>query len=432
MSAEQALKTGLEAGRAETKQEIESQVRAAQRGAQTLSAINRAGASTEARRAYTTQLTMADFGDVYDAQKIQRDQRHCEGRRGKFAMQAAEEKRRAEGGGPGEEATEAGRLAEAAEVSQRAQLFEKLFVRGVQMGRWLGNLPDQDGTVAFSTRTYQTTDFDDIGRRLDAFTTLKFKTPLETDAGIEISQLPLGFDVTLNTKREVINDKLTKHYNHQAELPFGFSQLDYYTDGRTKGTLGLIPRYVIGISPNEVEALARAMRGTTPDLKAPRVLEMRFKVLSEIRAENELYDAMLPDDAIESTDVRVRTAAAYLEAADAQLNQALNLCTEEMLARRTLPTKVLDKVAGERGGKRRKTIEEYLLVKAHAEHVDRMRDIHSSKGTYYLEDQDLEEDPFVAIMTRARQLTEAAYDEDSPLQAERGLGVHNRALALEV
>ncbi len=398
-------------------------------GQQAISAANQ-GERAKPRATYSPILEMADFADVYSPTKIQQDERYCARMRENFRDQKLVKE--AERAGVSEE--ELVQIRGGSERVDRSLQFEKDVVRGIQVGRWLGNLPDQNGALPFTTRTYETTDFDDIVSRIDVFTTLKFREPLETDTGLEITQLPLGFDVTTNGTRQRVEEKLTKHYSHNAELPFGFSKLTYYTDGKQKGPLELVPRYVIGVGAGDMGAIQRSLQGTAPNLNAARVLETRFKILAEIRAENELYEAMLPDGAYESDDIRLRRAAGYIEATDAQLNRALDLCAQAMVEHKALPPTIreqLDDIPPQHRGKRRKLIEDYLLQKSHEDYLENQRQIHARLGTYYNQADDPADHPFVQIINSAHRLTAAAQDDDSPLQQRRKITTHNQPFYLD-
>ncbi len=339
-------------------------------------ATRRIGQRALGRTVNSVKLTEEDFADIYSPESIESDLRYVAERKRNFANPEIKD----------------------------AQDFEKLFVRGVQLNRWLGNLPDQRGEVAFSTRTHETADLDDYSHRLDAFTVLRFREPVETDTGVKLRTLPLGFDVTISGHPETILDKMTRSYNDDAELPFGFSHLKYYTDGREKSSLSLLPRYVIGIDLEELDVLRSKTSGSETNLHSPAALRMRFKTLAEIRAQNELFQAMLPDDAYDSEDAKVQLAQAYIEVADEQLNRALADCADEMIKRRCLPNDVIKQVEESRNPFRaRKVIEDYFLE----ESQERFRE-----GWHGRADENM--DPFVQIIACARELTAAAYDDSQP------------------
>lgn len=373
------------------------------RGSERKSGPERAGEWRGERRGApstisSVQLTETDFADVYPRRKIEADLRYVQDRKERFRDTPQ---------------------------SPRAKAVERAFVRGVQMNRWLGNLSDETGKVSFSTRTHETTKYDDYLHRVDAFTVLRFRDEIETDSGRKLRSVPLGFDVTTSGTRKTVWDKITHAYNDAAELPFGFSHLDYFTDGKRKGALGLLPRYVIGVSANESKKIEDQLRlGMTTKASSEKLATMRFKVLAEIRAQNELFQAMLPDDAYESDDETVQLAQAYIEVADEQLNRALAICTDDLVKYRHLPDKVLEKIKqAQNPFKTRKIVEEYFLEKGREDAEKRRRT-----------EEDWT-DPFVQIMACTRELTQAAYDETQPkrlrrVNARRRVMAHDHQLTL--
>ncbi len=357
-----------------------------------------------------TALTLETFAGVYPETKLRSDQRYVDRLDERFNRDP--------------------------DSGKAAKAFEKLFIYGVQTGAWLGNLPDAAGHPPFITKTFESTKYDDYRHRVDSFTTIRFAEKIHTETGT-LKGLPLAFDVTINSSREKIMEKLTRCYNDDAELPFGFTHLDYYTNGRTAGECEILPRYVIGVSSEEAKGvseqlLRRAPNGSSlpPRLLSPQNLHTRFKVLSEIRAQNVLFQAMLPDDAYESTDLKMRKACAYLEAADQQLNEALIVCANEMVRRKCLPPDVIAKI--EQGGKAqsvRKTIEDHLLATCHERFVENQRDFARRNGVSYVPSSE-EDDTYVQILTCARELERAAYDDENypEVAARRHVMAQNQKL----
>lgn len=359
-----------------------------------------------------TALTLETFAGVYPNAKLRRDQAYVDRLDEMFDRDP--------------------------DSGKAAKSFEKLFIYGVQTGAWLGNLPGADGHPPFITKTFESTKYDDYRHRVDSFTTIKFAEKIQTETGT-LKGLPLAFDVTINSSREKIMDKLTRCYNDGAELPFGFTHLDYYTNGRTAGECEILPRYVIGVDSSEAQELSeqftRRMADGRPSpikLLSAQNLYARFMVLSEIRAQNMLFQAMLPDDAYDSPDIKMKKACAYLEATDNQLNTALLICANEMVQRRCLPTEVLEKI--ERDGKAqstRKTIEDYMLKSRHENFVERQREYARRNGTIF-DPNAGEDDTYVQIVTCARELEQATYDETSypEVAARRRMMAQNQKLEL--
>lgn len=360
---------------------------------------------TSKSNTYATVLKMSDFEDVVAADKIKRDEKYVSNaERGFLEMDQDPE-----------------RITD-------AKNFEKLFIRGVQLGRWLGNVTNTTEHPTFQTRTYETTPYDDILHRIDAFTTLKLAEPFETSIDTVVENLPLGFDVTTDGRRQTIEDKLTRHYNGSVELPFGFSQIDYYTDGTLKTSLTMVPRYIIGVSGDEVSGFSKQLKnGQAVNMLSPRNLRTRFKVLTEIRAQNELYEAMLPDDAYESEDQQIQRAISYIETADDKLKTALQICTQEMIKQKVLPNEVIAKIQ-EKPNHQRQIIEEYLINRGHSDYQERMRELCRVQGKVYNATDDDADDVFAQIIHCTRQLSEAA--RQGKLDDCRKIMAHNKPIRI--
>lgn len=364
-------------------------------------------AIANALRGAGDDLEMADFADVYPTEKIASDQRYVQ----KFEKHVSPEAKNA--------------LAP-------AQIFEQMFTQGVMLGNWLGNVGFADGRTfeKFAVEAHNTLPYDDIRNKIDTFTTLAFAEPIEDeDYGVSIDRMALGFDVTTNNSREKLLDKITRFYNGAQELPFGFSKLDYYSDGSQHGALPMLPRYTIGLSATDVKAVAETARvrpaNDTVDfgLFSGQNLINRFKVLSEIRAENELYQAMLPDDM--DTEI-VQQANIQLYAVDQCLHEALNVCTRELVNRRCLPAPVLAEVeAAEqkgRGMQARNIVEKYLLQRSQ-EIFDSESNERSAWGRETLGDGDT----FVQIIQLCDELKDAAYA--GKLDEFREVRAHNQGIS---
>lgn len=314
-----------------------------------------------------------------------------------------------------------------------AMLFEQMFLDGITVGAWLGNVEVTEAGMqtSFTVDARGTTKYDDISHKVDAFATLDFKEPIiDEDYDTETSQVVLGFDVTINADREKIYEKLTKAYNDRIKLPFGFSHLDYYENRRERKMVAMLPRYVIGVSGYDVRAIEESTRvrpevGTLVfDLNSGQNLINRFKVLSEIRAENELYQAMLPDD-LDSAMLQEANASLY--AIDQCLHGALLKCTSAIMKSKCLPRAVLERVeTATRSGrevKARGIIEEYLLQRSQKAFLEEASQV-GQNGRPRCGDKDT----FVQIMECCRNLTDAAYA--GKLDAYRGVKEHNQGIVL--
>lgn len=350
-------------------------------------------------------VKMADFLGVYGAETIRREQ--------EWALALAR------------------KLAETPKSSEAAQ-FEDIFIQGVNVGNWLGNLGSAGQEAGFEAFAQKATLYDDLSHRVDDIVELEFAEPIVgEDEETSLKKVLLGFDVTTNPSRQVIREKLTKSCNDQVCLPFGWTHLAYYQNDDERRAVERLPRYTIGLSKQDIRGIwemsevdpryGGKIRQMRPSAKT------RFKVLTEIRAQNELFYAMLPDDADEEMMLQ-------LEATDQCLNNALTSCAHEIVARQELPKAVLGQIESERRAleragardvtlKDRAVIEEFLLKSSHdyfqSEQQERAR-----RG-YDVASPDAD-DPFVQIVSEARVLTARAHRGE--LDEYRALRPRNRAI----
>lgn len=358
-----------------------------------------AGESAEESFDAGWQKRMGEFQDIYDQETIERDIRYVERTERSFAPEGERRK----------------------SASKR---FEELFLTGVRRGRWLGDIAQAaDGEAPFRVSAEPATKFDDFTHRVDAYATLHFREPLEDEeTEMTLERAHMGFDVTLNGDYGAVMDKLTRSCNDGARMPFGFSSLKYYDDDGEHGSVGMLPRYMIGVSGYDMRD---AIRAATKDertgqirdfgLYSGRNLASRFKVLSEIRAENVLYQAMLPDE-LDTPELKL--ASAQLYAVDQELNSALAACTKELVVRKALPPHILAEIErasqgqGGQGGLlgARKIIEEFYLKQGRLNFQEERQRRERWQG--YPDSGDSAhpvQDTFVQIMDCCRELTEMAY-----------------------
>lgn len=353
------------------------------------------------------EILIDDFSDVYDAKKIFADKRYVAGVEKHFDSETNELK--------------------------TANVFEQMFISGVMLGNWLGGTTvEGDGIVEdFSPSARSTNRYDDLKNRIDTAVTLDFDEPIRDDENRNtMKKLVLGFDTTINNSRQQLLDKITRSSNTDVELPFGFSRLTYYQDDSGHGKIPLTPRYVVGLNGDEVNDVLQLSRIRQSDntidfeLFSAKNLYNRFRILSEIRAENELYQAMLPD----KLDSRVlKNASTQLYIADRCLNKALKVCAHELVKRKCLPTEINEKaasaIASGRSVKARNIIQEYLLRRDQeifdSESKERQSQGKPTIGTG---------DTFVQIMQICDQLKDAAYS--GKLNRFRQLGKRNFGLKM--
>lgn len=359
------------------------------------------------REAELREVQIADFKEIYPESKLKADKRYL------MKAESYMDERNANGA---------------------AAVFEQMFLDGITAGAWLGNVGVENNEVvtSFTVDARGAARYDDVRHKVDAFATLKFKEPIvDEDYDTTTSRVVLGFDVTTNGEKQAIQEKLTKSYNDQTELPFGFSHLDYYENNQEKGQLGLLPRYVIGVSGYDVRAIQETAQVKPSGkivnfgLHSGQNLINRFKVLSEIRAENELYQAMLPDNL--DSDI-LQQANASLYAVDQCLHGALLKCTRAIVKAGCLPKVITQEVeAAEksgRGTKARNIIEGYLLRRSQEIFADE-----ANEAKLYGRQVMGGQDTFVQIMETCRELTNAAYAGE--LDEYRGVMAHNHGIEFE-
>ncbi|MDO4611878.1 MAG: hypothetical protein Q4B29_00215, partial [Candidatus Saccharibacteria bacterium] len=97
--------------------------------------------------------------------------------------------------------------------------------------------------------------------------------------------------------------------------------------------------YIVGVSTTDAEKIDNFLKNNGQHAKQKFMQEeigltTRFKVLSEIRAQNNLYQSMLPDDY--SNDPITKQAEAIIYAVDDILNDARKICIEQMIRRKAL------------------------------------------------------------------------------------------------
>lgn len=299
--------------------------------------------------------------------------------------------------------------------ARESSWLETIFIDGVNTGSWLGETTSAHN--AYQARAYPTASYDDFSHRLDVAVELIFHSPIQSHDGKTIlRRATIGIDTTLIGDSTGLREKLTRHYNDPIELPFGFSHLDYYVHEQQREVRPLLPRYVVGLNAYEVKAIWRELKSgqdaTAFQSQSATSLRTRFKILMEIRRQNLLYFAMLPED---TTGKMARTAALLIEAVDECLNAALDDCTRQIIAREAVPRIVF---AVTRSGKKRRTererIEDFLISDNRRRYTN--------------------QDPFTNIVGEAQRLLDALYASPAnnplrrALEKRRKIMVHNQTL----
>ncbi len=192
-----------------------------------------------------------------------------------------------------------------------AKQLENISSHGFVDDEWLGNVSSKTGRAPFEVSPIYTavdstgTPYDDVVNRID------YAVSIHSTDGQEESII--GFDVTLNN--DALTDKLFRTTNDERKnLPFGFSGLDYgyLPDETMLSKMQNIPRYCVAMNLDEETAKTYnyhydfLMSKEAKTAKTERIMESlnylkhfnaraRFEVLSEVFAQNELFQAMLPE-----------------------------------------------------------------------------------------------------------------------------------------
>ena len=192
-----------------------------------------------------------------------------------------------------------------------AKQLENISSHGFVDDEWLGNVSSKTGRAPFEVSPIYTavdstgTPYDDVVNRID------YAVSIHSTDGQEESII--GFDVTLNN--DILTDKLFRTTNDERKnLPFGFSGLDYgyLPDETMLSKMRNIPRYCVAMNLDEETAKTYnyhydfLMSKEAKTAKTERIMESlnylkhfnaraRFEVLSEVFAQNELFQAMLPE-----------------------------------------------------------------------------------------------------------------------------------------
>lgn len=268
------------------------------RGGKTLDDVKKKAETVETRGkvSRTPKVNMDDFGDVYPEKEIAEDKKYVDNTEAKIGNDLDE--------------------------GRRAKMFEQMFVQGVLTGGWLGS-PESNGVTAAAASTCK---YDDLKNRIDAFSTLYTRSK---DGKLHANTI--GVDVTISGAQNVIMRKLTHASNDNMKRPFGFTKIKYFTNGRDRYGIENLPRYVIGVSNydvRDIEQMIRTNRQTGMldfGLKNAKNIENRFKVLSEMYAENQLYLSKEPKELMTEEE---RIAYKKLTTMDKRLKQALQVAAK--------------------------------------------------------------------------------------------------------
>lgn len=234
------------------------------------------------------------------------------------------------------DATEA-RIASSSEKSEtayHADALEAMF----QFEIGLGTMLSDPANETYSTDAIQVTRYDDLRNRIDVAATVH-ATPESNDDGVS-ANITFGIDLTTDPTPARIREKiLVATNNRDADLPAGFSRLDFYRNSNTnppeEGTLTCVPRYCIGINTENVDETLSDSTITEGRFSFSRRLAdvNNFKILYEMSKQNELYETPLyqKEDAGTITE-QEKEALAQLQILDNIYLKELDRITKKMPA----------------------------------------------------------------------------------------------------
>lgn len=212
--------------------------------------------------------------------------------------------------------------------SPLAKDFESIFMHGVRTGGWLGDF-DGKGTRAAIARTAE---YDDIKHKVDDFSTIYYASPRDG----KTHSITIGTDITISSDADVVMEKLTRFTNGGDYFPFGFSRLDYFTDGIAHKSMPLLPRYTIGVSSYDVKDILKntpySEQKNALDFSKPTAAnaKTRFKVLSEMCAQNDFYLAMEPGKEEREKVLELKSAHSKLMIMRERLNDSLTAAAKDV------------------------------------------------------------------------------------------------------
>ena len=214
-----------------------------------------------------------------------------------------------------------------------AKALEALMSHSIATGQWLSGT-NEDGQ-RYTAESIYTTDYDDMINRVDSAATVRTMDDTDLDGENPIEPHPVkitfGIDLTVNTDLDVIRQKITTATNDSsAHLPTGFTQIKYYQDksGNQK-KLTNVPRYVIGINDASIDNILDNVVIENGNINiqngyAAIDLANKYKILREIRLQNEYYSNLLLDKDAEERTMVERIALHQVELLDGVYGKELS------------------------------------------------------------------------------------------------------------
>lgn len=203
------------------------------------------------------------------------------------------------------------------------------------MKKWLdgGQFFEREGLEDDEPLATRTHDYDDFIHGADLIKTLNL--PEAESEAVGQRTLTLAFDVTMSNRGNVIGNKLRQFRNG---LPYGFTKIKYYAakmpENPTKFIApgkGLVPRFVVGIDVAKVEGVLKGWTEEGVEEESADTVLTKFKLLSEIYAQANLFLNKLPD----REDTVSSKAESYLRAVCAMAEQRLAEYTQKMSPKMT-------------------------------------------------------------------------------------------------
>ena len=183
-----------------------------------------------------------------------------------------------------------------------------LVARSVEymVGTWLDSDKIFDnGANSKSPKAAKSSDYDDYSHGVDVAKTWVLSG--EDADKCKTNKLTIAIDVTTSKKDSTIyngpNGGFGKLSQFSNGLPYGFTSIKYYAEQEPSSNKILlsdqktcVPRFVVGIDKNIVSYMLRNNEVTDNiDQNTPRMILIRFKVLSEIRNQATLFLEKLPE-----------------------------------------------------------------------------------------------------------------------------------------
>lgn len=194
-----------------------------------------------------------------------------------------------------------------------------------------GSFLDTDNSPERSPAAMRAHDYDDFFNGVDVAKTFYLSDKRKEQCGIDF--ITMAFDVTISEDKDVISHKMAKFDNG---LPYGFTRIKYYAEQMPDSTeivksidKKCVPRFVIGENKTTIGAILDKIKpGHEVEFfkdNSPNSILTRFKILTEVHKEAQLFLDML------SEDEQYSEIGDYLGAIDYMIWPQLEQCVKQML-----------------------------------------------------------------------------------------------------